>query len=258
MDHLAATGHLCHDHGSSGSSQDNDHSTRHEQQRATKDLEQQQQQHKHHHQISTLTQCQHLNQPLQLVSRSIMSNLGSSLYLQSWNSYYGGSKDNQWKNVWSDNGLCCCYCCLSSHLLSWRLWQTSGVSSSWASSLIHQHLLHLFDTWKITNTSSDIHYYEGKVAVRHWNDSMPMRRVADTVLDDVGCPTKDIQWPSPLFEKLFDLVNATTGKWTVLHQVSRNSHCWYDHLERCIKHVMVQLAMALDWNDSGWRTTRMM
>lgn len=33
-----------------------------------------------------------------------MSNLGSSLYQQSWNAYYGVSMDNQWKNVWSDYG----------------------------------------------------------------------------------------------------------------------------------------------------------
>lgn len=44
------------------------------------------------------------SQPLHLVSRLCMSNLGSSLYQQSWNAYYGVSMDNQWKNVWSDYG----------------------------------------------------------------------------------------------------------------------------------------------------------
>lgn len=180
---LAATGRLCHDHDSRGSSQENDRSSRHDQQWATKDPEQQQQHKHHHHQISTLPQWQHLDQSL--LNHYI-------LYLdyacQTWDHH---SINNHGMHImvsaWITSGRMCgqtmamlLLVLLVITLIIMETWQTSGVSSSSAPSLIYQHHLHPFGHWEITNTSSNIRHYEGKADVSHWNE--PMRRVADIVV----------------------------------------------------------------------------
>ena len=159
-----------------------------------------------------------------------------SLYQQQWNDYYGG-KDNQWNNNgWSDYDYAAYYNSSEGAAAAAAYYHSyyhgyydkaSGVppppapSSNDAS---HQHSLPVpqppsqppsSSPWPVEeNSTKRIHRPPsppGKIDARQWTDSMPMGGVPDTVLDDVGYPTKTPDDPALLFEKIGQVGEGNYG-----------------------------------------------